>query len=313
MSSSQKKSLLKKKRSNKILKEKEISPKFKTSPKIKIGQWDEDEDDILNQWVKENGPKNWAKCAKLIKCRTGKQCREHWKNKLNEDIKKGQWTPEDDLLILKFYNKYQSWKQIIPIFDSRTENSIKNRFFSLLRKIAIKKKTFGKTNEVAKMKIDSLKRFLEEAMIIVMRVKYHDYNYTLNPGVIEKLRGTLSELAGLEYSGYEIHMGRSSVVYADTKEYSKLSEDAKTERITQTPEIPVILNSGNVYGTYVHGIFDHAGIASSIIKALSLKKGVEYSPKDIDLESYKEKEYDRLSEIIRDHMDMDAIKEILGL
>ena len=36
-------------------------------------------------------------------------------------------------------------------------------------------------------------RFLEEAMIIVIRVKYHDYNYTLNPGVIEKLNGLFSE------------------------------------------------------------------------------------------------------------------------
>lgn len=36
-------------------------------------------------------------------------------------------------------------------------------------------------------------RFLEEAMIIVLRVKYHDYNYTLNPGVIEKLKGLFSE------------------------------------------------------------------------------------------------------------------------
>lgn len=36
-------------------------------------------------------------------------------------------------------------------------------------------------------------RFLEEAMIIVTRVKYHDYNYTLNPGVIEKLNGLFSE------------------------------------------------------------------------------------------------------------------------
>ena len=36
-------------------------------------------------------------------------------------------------------------------------------------------------------------RFLEEAMIIVMRAKYHDYNYTLNPGVIEKLKGLFSE------------------------------------------------------------------------------------------------------------------------
>ena len=36
-------------------------------------------------------------------------------------------------------------------------------------------------------------RFLEEAMIIVMRVKYHDYNYTLNPEVIEKLKGLFSK------------------------------------------------------------------------------------------------------------------------
>ena len=36
-------------------------------------------------------------------------------------------------------------------------------------------------------------RFLEEAMIIVMKVKYHNYNYTLNPGVIEKLNGVFSK------------------------------------------------------------------------------------------------------------------------
>ena len=36
-------------------------------------------------------------------------------------------------------------------------------------------------------------RFLEEAMIIVMKVKYHNYNYTLNPGVIEKLNGLFSK------------------------------------------------------------------------------------------------------------------------
>ena len=36
-------------------------------------------------------------------------------------------------------------------------------------------------------------RYLEEAMIIVMRVKHHNYNYTLNPGVIEKLKGLFSE------------------------------------------------------------------------------------------------------------------------
>ena len=36
-------------------------------------------------------------------------------------------------------------------------------------------------------------RFLEEAMIIVMRAKYTEYNYSLNPGVIEKLKRLFSE------------------------------------------------------------------------------------------------------------------------
>lgn len=36
-------------------------------------------------------------------------------------------------------------------------------------------------------------RFLEEAMIIVMRAKYQDYNYSINPGVIEKLTRVFSE------------------------------------------------------------------------------------------------------------------------
>ena len=46
-------------------------------------------------------------------------------------------------------------------------------------------------------------RFLEEAMIIVMRVKYHDYNYTLNPGVIEKLNGLFSKHLCLQLSRKE--------------------------------------------------------------------------------------------------------------
>lgn len=36
-------------------------------------------------------------------------------------------------------------------------------------------------------------RFLEEAMIIVMRVKHLEYNYSLNPGVIEKLTRLFSD------------------------------------------------------------------------------------------------------------------------
>lgn len=56
---------------------------------------------------------------------------------------------------------------------------------------------YTRTNDDIKSFIYNEKNFsirsLEEAMIIVMRAKYHDYNYSLNPGVIEKLNRIFSE------------------------------------------------------------------------------------------------------------------------
>ena len=155
---------IRKKRSKANLKTEKIPSKLTLTEENKTGPWDKSEDERLTNWVAKNGARNWAKCAKEVKTRNGKQCREHWKNKLNENIKKGNWTPEEDLLILKFYEKFQSWKKMIPVFENRTINSIKNRFFSILRKIAIKKEIYGNTDMVAKLGLDKLKQFLDEAV-----------------------------------------------------------------------------------------------------------------------------------------------------
>ena len=106
---------------------------------LKKGQWSSEEDKLLNQWVKLNGPKNWEACGRFIHGRKGKQCREHWNNCLNPELKKGFWSPEEDFLIMFFYEKCKgSWKKITPLFNGRIENSIKNRFYSQLRKCATK-------------------------------------------------------------------------------------------------------------------------------------------------------------------------------
>lgn len=51
--------------------------KSKKSKKIlvKKGQWSSQEDKLLEQWVKTNGPKNWEACGRFIQGRKGKQCR----------------------------------------------------------------------------------------------------------------------------------------------------------------------------------------------------------------------------------------------
>ncbi len=109
-------------------------------------------------------------------------------------------------------------------------------------------------------------------------------------GVIQNVEGILDTINGLTFEGYEIHMGKSGDGYED-----------------------VILTSENVYGTYVHGIFDGEGIASEIIAALCRKKNIE--PENItvlDMKAYKEEQYDKLAEIIRNSLDMDKIYEILN-
>ena len=133
-------------------------------PGLVKGPWTAQEDAKLYEWVKKQGPTKWTLCSEIIPGRSGKQCREHWNNSLNPDVKKGLWSSEEDFLIMVFYKKYDgSWKKIIPIFKNRTENSIKNRFFSQLRKIASsfihsKEKKFS-----AKIKLDQLLQYLDIA------------------------------------------------------------------------------------------------------------------------------------------------------
>ena len=106
--------------------------------KIK-GPWSLEEENLLKEWVKENGPKKWKECAKTIYGRNQVQCRQHWNISLQPNLLVGNWSSEDLFLIMVFYKKLNgSWKKIIPLFKSRTENSIKNIFFSQTRAIVSK-------------------------------------------------------------------------------------------------------------------------------------------------------------------------------
>lgn len=103
--------------------------------------WTLEEDQKLAIFVKREGVGKWKQAATLIFGRTGKQCRERWLNNLNPDVRKGNWTPEEDQIITKLYEKYGSkWTQIAKHIPGRTENSIKNRFYCALRNPATVKR-----------------------------------------------------------------------------------------------------------------------------------------------------------------------------
>ena len=106
-------------------------------PGLKKGPWKEEEDLMLMEWVRKNGATNWSKATKVIRGRSGKQIRERWFNTLNPNVKKGEWSAAEDALIFDLYAQIGArWTQIAAEFNGRTENSIKNRFYSTLRRVA---------------------------------------------------------------------------------------------------------------------------------------------------------------------------------
>lgn len=78
----------------------------------------------------------WTECSKRIIGRCGKQCRERWVNILNPDVKKGNWTDEEQYAIFEgLKTAHSSWSYLAKNIHGRTENSIKNYFYSSIRRI----------------------------------------------------------------------------------------------------------------------------------------------------------------------------------
>ena len=111
---------------------------------------------------------------------------------------------------------------------------------------------------------------------------------TQTRGMFSGVAGELACLNGLSYEGYEIHMGRS--------------REARG----------VVTGGGNVYGSYIHGIFDAPGVADAVLGALCRKKGL--SPSILgafDPVAYREEQYDKLAQVVREGLDMELVYRIL--
>ena len=117
-------------------------------------------------------------------------------------------------------------------------------------------------------------------------------------GHFAKIQGIFSELSGMDLHGYEIHMGQ-------------------TVSQTRTPVVSLGEKAdgafcGNVYGSYIHGIFDGKQIAPCIVNILAKRKGVTWKVDvSYDYEALKERQYDELAQQLRQHMDIEYVYSIL--
>lgn len=120
-------------------------------------------------------------------------------------------------------------------------------------------------------------------------------------GSICAISGVLQPLSGCTVSGYEIHMGTTTV-------HSAIPFTKREDGVYNGYCNP----DGNVYGTYLHGIFDTTETTACLIQQLLYRKGLNYPVAVLDLQQEKEQQYNILADTLRQHLDMEQIYRIVN-
>lgn len=105
--------------------------------------------------------------------------------------------------------------------------------------------------------------------------------------IVRVKNGILKELNGMKIKGYEIHQGVSST-----------QED--------------IICRDNVFATYIHGIFDNSEFTNKFLNIIRKEKNMPIIEEVEDFLEFKEKQYDKLADLMRKSLDIKEIYKILS-
>ena len=139
---------------------------------------------------------------------------------------------------------------------------------------------------------------------VVTRFDAHKETHQVT-GRVTADHGLLNGARGLEYDGYEIHMGSS--IGSERHPFTLTSRSGVAAELGDG----AISDDGWVLGTYVHGIFHSADLRRIMLRRVAERKGVSLPPGDHDFS--QSAEYDKLADLFRANLEMKAVYRISGL
>lgn len=140
-------------------------------------------------------------------------------------------------------------------------------------------------------------------------------------GRVAELSGAFAALSGRMVKGYEIHMGHSEKRQEGREEAGKrkdaevfLNLQGEAAESGKAAFAPDGFCSGNVLGTYLHGLFDEEEFRTAFLSVICEKKGISLEEGEhFSMEEYQEKQLDLLADILRESLDMQEIYRIMGV
>lgn len=128
-------------------------------------------------------------------------------------------------------------------------------------------------------------------------------NTVQSRGVVRCESGWLAEANGLTLEGYEIHSGQNRLG-ADCVPFLYLNDRDEPDGVMN--------GAGNVLGTYLHGLFDGGTFWPVVVNHVRKQKGLDAAAESgMTIAELRSREFDRLADTVRAHLDMDAVYRIL--
>ena len=149
---------------------------------------------------------------------------------------------------------------------------------------------------------------------------------TRTEGTVMAAAGVYDQVTGQSVKGYEIHMGETFPAEAGSglngsQQAGAGQQPGNASRADHSVTPAICLADGRmdgfvradglVFGSYLHGLFDNLEFTGAILTRLAEKKGISLTAKAQSMEEYKESQYDKLADLVRRSLDMEAVYKIM--
>ncbi|KAK8565561.1 hypothetical protein V6N12_059119 [Hibiscus sabdariffa] len=207
---------------------------------VRKGPWTEEEDSLLKAYVNIHGEGRWNSVARLSGLRrTGKSCRLRWLNYMRPEIKRGNISLEEQLLILELHSRWGNrWSKIAQHLPGRTDNEIKNYWRTRVQK------------QAKQLKCDVNSKQFKDAM-----------RYVWIPRLIERIRASSQSTSGQPSTITSITT-ESGSVQVDPRLPPELSGTSSDSQVSSVSDLTDCYNPQSV-SNYPNNLRNESGLAGT--------------------------------------------------